>query len=116
MTLAMASKLTNPAWEIAELLLLAAIIIFAPPKADKRYLQAFSSSTKGVCMLTGERFRLTRSVQAIDETQSHNIPSGAIIEILLPENEDGTVTFLWGRLTLNALASDLVGHMAKIRD
>ena len=67
-------------------------------------------------MLTGERFRLTRSVQAIDETQAHNIPSGAIIEILLPENEDGTVTFLWGRLTLNALASDLVGHMAKIRD
>ena len=55
-------------------------------------------------MLTGERFRLTRSVRAIDETQSHNIPSGAIIEILLPETENGTVTFLWGRLTLNALA------------
>jgi len=112
---AMASKLTTRLGD-REPVALRAIIIVAPPKADKRYLQPFSSSTKGECMLTGERFRLTRLVQAIAETQSHNIPSGAIIQILLPETEDGAVTFLWGRLTLNALASDLVGHLAKIGD
>ena len=68
-------------------------------------------------MLTGERFRLTRSIQAINETESHNVPSGAIIEILLPPNsDDGTVQLRWGHLTLSALASDLIAHSAQIRN
>lgn len=74
-------------------------------------------------MLTGKRFRLTKSILALEATNGTRtavtVPTGAIIQVIsgpTGEGETGTVRVLWEGRTVTMFVVDIRRRGAEFQD